>query len=207
MTRGRRADHSRLELVEIILTEGAALISEKGYASFSTREISRRIGYSVGMVLNVMGSTDNLICSINTRTFSMWADFLEKKLQEDDGDPVAVLVRAYFRFAEKHRNLWSAIFEHKPLSMVIPDDQAQERGRLTAIVIREVERVLDVSRKHMAQQLAHSFIATVHGHCTYTLSGSFQLLGESDPEGAALNRIRDSLEIERQKAENPGLAK
>ncbi len=69
-------------------------------------------------------------------------------------------------------------------------------GALTAIVEAEVRAVLpdpsdpgaiDVAR------FARSLIATVHGHCSYHVSGSFALLDEPDPTGAALARVRECL--------------
>ena len=41
--------------------------------------------------------------------------------------------------------------------------------------------------------LARSLIATVHGHCTYALDGSFALMGETDPVGLALDRVREAI--------------
>jgi len=43
------------------------------------------------------------------------------------------------------------------------------------------------------QRLARSLIATVHGHCTYALDGSFALMGETDPVGLALERVREAI--------------
>lgn len=49
------------------------------------------------------------------------------------------------------------------------------------------------ARPDRAPALARSLIATVHGHCYYALTGSFALMGEDDPQGAALSRVRESI--------------
>ena len=193
MARGRRSDHTRDELVELILAEGSAIMEERGYAGFSTRELAKRIGYSLAMILKVMGSTDALATAINTRTFGIWADALDASLSESPPDRIAALVQAYFDFAERHPGLWTAIFDHKPTMPDMPDDQAQIRARLTGIVIGEVCRALPPKAAGRGPSLARSLIATVHGHCTYALSGSFTLMGEEDPRGAALARVRESI--------------
>jgi hypothetical protein len=36
-------------------------------------------------------------------------------------------------------------------------------------------------------------LATVHGHCVFALNGTFALLEEHDPHGAALERVREVL--------------
>ena len=40
---GRRSDHSREELEELILAEGHRLLAETGYARFSAREVAKRV--------------------------------------------------------------------------------------------------------------------------------------------------------------------
>lgn len=192
MARGRRSDHTRDELRDLVIGEGSRLMEEVGYAGFSARELARRIGYSVSTVLNVAGGNEQLAMAINTRTFSMWADALEGCLRGGPQDRIAALVNAYFDFAEGHRRLWMAIFDHKP-DIEIPEEQAIVRGRLTGIVVDEVTRMLPEACRSQGSGLARSLIATVHGHCTYALSGSFSLMGEDNPRGAALARVRDSI--------------
>lgn len=193
MTRGRRSDHSRDQLADIIVLEGARIVAEQGVQAVTARELARRIGYSVSTVLNVMGSTEEIVTTVNTRTFSIWADALERRLANDPADRIEALVGAYFDFAASNRLLWMAIFEHKPTMTGIPEDQASVRARLTGIVVEEVCKALPVPARDRAPALARSLIATVHGHCYYALTGSFALMGEDDPKGAALLRVRESI--------------
>lgn len=172
-------------------------MAEVGYAAFSAREVARRIGYSVSTVLNVTGGNDNLVMQVNTRTFSKWADALERALEMDPKDRIRSLVNAYFDFAEGNRRLWMAIYDHKPEGMSIPDEQAETRGRLTGIVAREVGQSLPDMPDDQIGALSRSLIACVHGHCALHLSGSLALMGEADPRGQALARVRDSLLVAR----------
>ena len=50
-----------------------------------------------------------------------------------------------------------------------------------------------MSRRDQAPRLARSLVATVHGHCTFALNGTFALMGESEPLELALARVRESL--------------
>ena len=64
---GRRSDHSREELRELILKAGETLMAEVGFADFSAREVAKRIGYSIGTIHNVFGSVDvagRWICTV-----------------------------------------------------------------------------------------------------------------------------------------------
>ncbi len=168
-------------------------MAEVGFASFSAREVAKRIGYSIGTVYNVFGSYDALIMAINTRTFSLWTDHLRRGL-EGRGDRIRALVECYFSFARENRNRWMAIYDHRlPPGTAISEEDASIRGELTEIVVREVSARLNESEKPQAARLAKSLIATVHGHCTFALNGTFEIMGESEPLEMAVERVRESL--------------
>ena len=191
---GRRSDHSRAELEALILAEGHALMAEVGYARFSAREVAKRVGYSIGTIYNVFGSHNRLVMAINSQTFTLWAAAMRARLDADPADRIAVLVESYFSFAEANPNLWMAIYDHR----MSPDEEFPEtyraqRAALTGLVEAEIRRVIPVERGENAQPLARSLVATVHGHCAFALTGTFALLGEHDPMGTALARVRETL--------------
>ena len=191
---GRRSDHSRTELRELIVTEGHRQMAEHGFTRFSARQVARAIGYSVGTIYNLFPSLDHLLVAINTRTFVQWTEFVERRLADATDDRIGVLVRAYFDFARDHTNLWLAIYDHRlPSGMELPPDDNETRRELTLIVIRELAALLPAMDELAVERLARSLIATVHGHCTYALNGSFALMGETDPVGLALGRVREAI--------------
>jgi AcrR family transcriptional regulator len=191
---GRRSDHSREELEALILEEGHRHMAESGFARFSSREVAKRIGYSVGTLYNVFGSYDRLVVAINTRTFDLWAAFLEQRLASQPQDRIAALVEGYFQFASENTNIWMAIYDHRlPAGVDMPDDYARQRAGLTEVVVREVAAVLPPGARDGAPRLARSLVATVHGHCTFALNGSFALLGETAPLEMATARVKESL--------------
>jgi AcrR family transcriptional regulator len=191
---GRRSDHSREQLEELILAEGHRLMAELGYARFSAREVAKRIGYSIGTIYNVFGSLDALLLAINSRTFTLWAKWLRDKLAVAGEDRIAALVAGYFDFAARNPHLWMAIYDHRLLAGVeMPEDYRRKRAGLTGIVEAEIARVLPPETRDRAPSLARSLVAVVHGHCEFALNGTFALLGEQQPEQAALDRVREAL--------------
>jgi len=191
---GRRSDHSRAELRELIIDEGHRQMAEYGFAGFSARQVAREIGYSVGTVYNLFPSLDDLLIAINTRTFTQWTEFVRLRLDGVIDDRIGVLVRAYFDFAREHPNLWMAIYDHRlPPGTPLPLNEDEERRKLTIIVIHELATALPGVSDDAVERLARSLIATVHGHCTYALNGSFELMGETDPLGLALARVREAM--------------
>ncbi|HWE47187.1 MAG TPA: TetR/AcrR family transcriptional regulator [Caulobacteraceae bacterium] len=194
---GRRSDHSREELRSLMLEEGRRLMGEVGFHRFSARKVAERVGYSVGTLYNVFETLDALVMAINTRTFTAWTAFMSEALDRAGRrDRIAVLVQAYFDFAQANPNLWMAIFDHRlPPGMVMPEDERAERAKLGAIAEAEISRALDRPIDDRIVVLARSLVATVHGHCVLALGGSLAEMGERRPVARALDRVRDSLRV------------
>jgi len=191
---GRRSDHSRAELAELILSEAHVLMAEVGFQAFSAREVAKRIGYSIGTIYNVFGSLDRLVLAVNSRTFVAWAALIRARLDAAGADRVAALVEGYFDFAEANPHLWMAIYDHRlPPDAPFPEDYFRQRAELTGLVEAEIAAILPAGRRGDAAALARSLVAMVHGHCVFALNGTFALLGEADARGAALARAREVL--------------
>jgi AcrR family transcriptional regulator len=196
---GRRSDHTREELRALLILEGHKVLAEQGLSKFSGREVAKRAGYSVGTIYNVFGSLDRLIAAINSYTFSLWADFLRERLTQGGEDRIKVLVEGYFDFALANPNLWSAIYDHRLAEGEEMDETDHgQRAALTEIVEVEVRAALPHPNMPDAARFARSLIATVHGHCSYVVTGTFALLAESDPAGSALARVRECLAAQSQ---------
>jgi AcrR family transcriptional regulator len=191
---GRRSDHTREGLRALLISEGHKLLAEQGLSKFSGREVAKRAGYTVGTIYNVFGSLDRLIAAINSHTFALWAQFLRDRLAQGGEDRIKSLVEGYFGFALAHPNLWSAIYDHRlAAGEELDETDRAQRAALTEIVETEVRAVLPDPDMPGAGRFARSLIATVHGHCSYLVTGTFALLEETDPVGSALERVRECL--------------
>ena len=192
---GRRSDHTRSELQVLLIEEGWRQLSEVGLAHFSARDVAKRIGYSIGTLYNVFGSYDGLLGAINARTLAMWAAELEARLAEAaGGDRIAALVSGYFAFARRCPKAWLAIFEHHMADWgPAPEQYAAAVHEVLAIVAREIATTLPGAEPAEIARLARSLIATVHGHCVFAVLRTFDMLGETAPEAAALARVREAL--------------
>ncbi len=191
---GRRSDHSRSELRELILAEGHAQMAASGFAQFSARALAKAIGYTVGTVYNVFGTHDALVLAINARTVEQWTAELRARLDAVSDDRIGELVRGYFDFALSNRHAWAAIYDHRlPDGVELPEWYVATVGELTGTMRREVQRVLPkASRDHVAA-LSRSLLASVHGHCVFAINGTFAKLGEAAPLEAALARVREAI--------------
>jgi hypothetical protein len=64
---------------------------------------------------------------------------------------------------------------------------------LMSIVVGRIAAELPPSKAAAALPLARSPVATVHGHCVFALYGTFDMLGETAPVEAALDRVREAI--------------
>ena len=178
----------------MIVREGHRQISEVGFARFSAREVAKRIGYSIGTIYNVFDNHDMLIVAINARTLALWQAHVEARLADITDDRLRVLVEAYFEFALLHRHAWTALYDHRlPDDMTAPEYYRDQIRSLTGIVRDEIAAALPVKRRNEADALTRSLLATVHGHCFFTLNGTFALLGETDPLATVQVRVNQAI--------------
>ncbi len=190
----RRSDHSRDQLTTLIVDAGQALLAESGYARFSARAVAKRVGYTIGTIYNVFGSLDALLLQINAATFRLWTAQVETALATARDDRIAVLVSAYFEFAAAHRNLWTALYDHRLADGdAYPDWYVATVGALTSVMRREVQRVRPQLDSGRVAALSRSLLACVHGHCVFAMNGTFDQLEESAPRDAALARVAEAI--------------
>lgn len=190
----RRSDHTRDELRTMIVHEGHRQISEVGFARFSAREVAKRIGYSIGTVYNVFGSHDMLLVAINARTLTQWQAHVQARLAAATDSRLHVLVEAYFEFAILHRRAWTALYDHRlPDDVAAPEYYREHIRSLTEIVRDEIDAALPPERRGEVDALTRSLLATVHGHCFFTLNGTFALLGETAPIDTVYARILEAI--------------
>lgn len=191
---GRRSDHTRAELENLFIAEGHRHLADVGLARFSAREVAKRVGYSVGTLYNVFGTYDGLMLAINARTLKQWTEQLRQQLEVAGEDRIATLVRGYFAFAEQNPKTWTAIYEHHMADGgAAPEWYQTAAETLMTIVVTEIAAVIPQTPLPAIISLARSLVATVHGHCAFSLYLTFSMLGETAPIEAALARVREAI--------------
>jgi len=180
----------------MILTEGHRQLSEVGYARFSARELAKRIGYSIGTLYNVFGSLDQLMLAINGVTLDNWRIYLQVRLESSPTqERLKNAISAYFEFAILNRHSWTALYDFRlPEGSDAPSSYSAKVEAIFHLVIAEIAAVLRPDRRDRAPQLARSLLASVHGHCFFTINATFSLLGEDDPLGAAYARVTEAID-------------
>ena len=109
----RRTDHSREELLELVVDAGTRIIAEEGIGAMTARKVASAIGYSPGSIYNVVENIDALIAHVNTRTMRALNAELDRigmtgELRTD----VQAVVDAMVDFQSRNRRLWTANVTH-----------------------------------------------------------------------------------------------
>ena len=191
---GRRSDHTREELKALFVAEGHRQLAEVGLARFSARDVAKGVGYSVGTLYNVFGSSDGLMLAINAHTLSLWSQHLRLRLGQSSDDRVAALVGGYFEFAAANRNTWIALFEHHMADFApAPDWYRIQAAEVISIAGEEIAQAVGRADPEVISALTRSLVATVHGHCVFALYRTFDMLGETAPIYSALARVREAI--------------
>ena len=179
----RRNDHTKEEIREMIVSSGLNLIKNSGFSGFSTRQIAKEIGYTIGTLYNVFDNYDDIILHINATTLDDMGKFIEEGLNPKLKNAKAIkqLAKLYIDFAHKNRNSWSALFEYNiPPESYLPDWYNQRIEKLFSIV----ESLLSefISKKSEALKHAKVIWASIHGICVLSLTQKLNVVGTASVE-------------------------
>ena len=182
---GRRNDHSREELRQMIVYAAEKIVAEYGYAGLSMRKVASAIGYTVGTLYLVFRNQDALLFELNARTLDKLDEALEAALadEQDTLERLKTIARAYIRFAHSNRQRWLTAFEHRPPEDVPTPDWMNERiQRSFDIAIRELKPALPDASEEQLQVAASALWSGVHGICVLGMTNKLDSGGIADSE-------------------------
>ncbi|MCH2041072.1 MAG: TetR/AcrR family transcriptional regulator [Saccharospirillaceae bacterium] len=183
----RRKDHTHEQIQALAIAALQQHLAEQPLGNMSLRKLARRIGYSPGTLINVFGSYDQLLLSVNAATLDSLSARLTLKSDSEKNDhkqtgnkphkndqqPLTRLLaygQSYLQFAEQNRYLWQLLFEHRlPEDEEVPDWQQQRIDGLFRTVEQALTEVAPQTDVAAVQQAARTIWASVHGVCSLSL--------------------------------------
>lgn len=167
----RRNDHTKEELRQMVIAAGCKIIEEKGFSSFSTRQIAKEIDYTVGTLYNIFDGYDDIILHINAATLDKMKEFIQIHLNPSlkADEQIKQLAELYIKFAHQNYNTWNALFEYTlPSQIALPQWYEEKIQDLFLIVANVLHNILD----DRAEALKHAKIiwASIHGICVLSLT-------------------------------------
>jgi AcrR family transcriptional regulator len=182
----RRNDHTQDKIREMAVTAGLDLIKKTGFSGFSTRQIAKEIGYTVGTLYNVFDSYDDIMLHINAATLKELREFLQKRINPKlkGVKSIKQLAKLYIEFAHNNRNSWGALFEYiPPAELELPEWYNKEVNDLFGIV----ESILSnfIPKKSDISKHAKIIWASIHGICILGLTQKLNITGSESMETLA----------------------
>lgn len=189
---GRRNEHTRAELQDMVLRAAEEILAEQGRAALTTRRIAERIGYTVGSLYLVFKSLDDIVLHVNTRTLDLIDQAVAAQLI-DPAEPLAELQsmgRAYLRVCERHRARWQLLFT-TPGARQHPE-WFREKLEASFLHVETRLRALAPHRKQRAvRTAARALWSGVHGIALLALFGKMQTASAGSPQALSDELIRN----------------
>ncbi len=169
---GRRSNHSREELQEMVITAAREIVATEGVRELSTRKIVARIGYTVGTLYHFFKNLDDIIMHVNGVTLDMLHEFLSMRASKaDKATKVQNLAHGYIEFSKKHFAEWQLLFEYSmPIDMEYPEWYEKKIVRLFNLA----QQTLDAQVKLPASVLPRAsrvLWSGIHGICSLYHTG------------------------------------
>jgi AcrR family transcriptional regulator len=188
VTRSRAYHHGDLRAA--LIATAIDLIEERGVRSFSLAEASRRLGVAVSAPYAHFADREELLVAIGVHAYELFAAELLPEIDRSrpPAERLAVMARAYVRFAGVHRPLFEVRIEAE-----LDRDRHQELKAAEAPIGAAFEECVGAlsDTDDSAAVLATALEATVQGHAMFLLHGEF---GEG-PESIELAAERAVLAV------------
>jgi len=174
------ARHNQLR--EALIGAASRTINTHGLSALKARTLADEVGCAVGAIYNVVEDLDELVLLVNARTLMALEGTLGAATTEgrDPDWAISQLVKfaiAYLEFAEKHRRLWSVLFEYRmPAGRELPEWFQIELAKLFAYVDAPVAVLVPKANAARRALLARSLFSSLHGMVALGLEEKLQRL-------------------------------
>jgi len=162
---GRRADHSRSDLSEMILSAAEDITSKFGDTGLTVRRIASQIGYSVGTIYNLFEDLDEVIIHVNARTLdALYESCVRVGVHQTPEDGLRAYAKAYVRFTEKHERRWALLLGHRsPPLPELPEWYQQKVRRLLSLIEEALTSLFRGDQGNERLRAARVLWASIHG--------------------------------------------
>ena len=111
-TMGRRSDHSRDELQELIVNATLLLVSEHGAERVTARKIAEAVGYTPGMLYSVFINLQDIFLHVNQIGLKTLYEKCDHAIKQSPTPDAAIkhMGLAYLTFAAEHTHQFDLMF-------------------------------------------------------------------------------------------------
>lgn len=189
---GRRGEHTKDELAALALEAATALLEEQGPDRLTTREVAKRIGYTVGSLYFLFRNRDDLVLQLNERTLDELRSRIDGALANiaDPRQAILAMGGAYLSFATSHSARWRLIFEHRlPEGSDMPASLQAKVDGFFAKVAAYLAQLAPTQEPSALRRSAQALWGGVHGITVLSISGKLIIAGQNDADALAAELI------------------
>ncbi len=171
---GRRSDHTKEELANLIVDTAFKIIKEKGYQGVSARRIAEKIGYTVGTLYNVFTNLDDILLHVNNRILDMMMEKLAQSVRSVSSPEERLynFAREYIEFSKNNFHLSAMLFEYRfAEDQQIPDWYGGIIDRIYNLVGENIHEIAPHKTLEETRLLTSALWAGVHGMCVLSMKG------------------------------------
>ena len=162
-----KVEARRAALREALTLHAERRIAADGLKNLRARDLAKDAGCALGAIYNVFGDLDDLVLTVNARTFKRLGAAVAEALAdapEDATEQLVVMSHAYHRFAADHFNLWRALFDiERPRGETAPDWYLKEMGQLFAYIDAPLSVLYPDYDAETRALLTRGLFSSVHG--------------------------------------------
>jgi len=188
---GRRSDHTREELQQLIIEATRDLVKEQGVTKVTVRQIAQAVGYTPGMLYSVFDNLQAIFLHVNVVTLdSLYSKCrrAQKKAKNPEG-AIRAMGLAYLKFAENRTHEFQLLFQPMPPPDVTRPTQLGTRIQSLFGLVELELKALDPNASESAVALgARTLWSGVHGAAALNLTDQLYST-EKHPDQLVLNML------------------
>ncbi|MEL6957952.1 MAG: TetR/AcrR family transcriptional regulator [Pseudomonadota bacterium] len=162
-----KVEARRAALRDALITHAERRIAGDGLKNLRARDLASDAGCALGAIYNVFGDLDDLVLTVNARTFKRLGAAVAESLADapqDATEQLVVMSHAYHQFAADHFNLWRALFDiERPRGETAPDWYLQEMGQLFAYIDAPLSVLYPDYDDETRSLLTRGLFSSIHG--------------------------------------------
>jgi len=162
-----KVEARRAALRDALIHHAETRIERDGLKNLRARDLAKDAGCALGAIYNVFGDLNDLVLTVNARTFHSLGAAVAETLAEapqDATDQLVVMSQAYHHFAAANFNLWRALFDiERPAGEAAPDWYLAEMGQLFAYIDAPLSALFPHYDDETRSLLTKSLFSSVHG--------------------------------------------
>mgnify|MGYP003774467907 CR=1 FL=1 len=162
-----KVEARRAALRESLITHAETRIIADGLKNLRARDLAKDAGCALGAIYNVFGDLDDLVLTVNARTFKRLGVAVAESLADAPQDATEQLItmsHAYHQFAAENFNAWRALFDiERDRGETAPDWYLHEMGQLFAYIDAPLSVLFPQHDAQTRALLTKALFSSVHG--------------------------------------------